>query len=55
MLDHVLRLVPRAQHVPTEGEDRRAVPLKGHLERGLVAGPDLLNQPIVAGEGEQPP
>jgi hypothetical protein len=31
------------------------VPLEGDLEGGLVAEPDLLNQALVAGKGEQPP
>ena len=53
-LNGVLRFLLRAEHVAAEAEDRAAVALERDLERGLVARPDLVHQPLVAGEGEQP-
>jgi hypothetical protein len=55
VLDSVLGLVARAEHVAAEGEDAAVVAVVGHLERDLVAAPDLLDQSLVAEGGEKAP
>ena len=48
LLERVLGLVARAEHVAAEGEDAGVVAVVEHLERGLVPAPELLDQPLVA-------
>jgi hypothetical protein len=54
VLHGVLCLLTRAEHVAAEREDARAVALECDLEGQLVPMPDLLDEPLVAGEREQP-
>ena len=53
VLDGVLGLLARTEHVPAEAEDAGAVALEDDLEGELVTAPDLLDEPLVAREGEQ--
>ena len=55
MLDGVLGLLLRSEHVAAEAEDGRRVALEGDLEGGLAAALDLLYEPLVAREPEQAP
>ena len=54
VLDRVLSLLARAEHVTAETEDAGAVPLEDDLEGKLVPAADLLHEPFVARKGEQP-
>src|SRR5215207_1057071 len=54
VLNRVLSLLARAEHVAAEGQDAAAVALESDLEGQLVPAADLLHQPFVAGKGEQP-
>ena len=54
MLDRVLGLLARAEHVTAEAEDGAAVAFEGDLEGQLVPAADLLHQPFVAGKRQQP-
>jgi hypothetical protein len=54
VLNGVLRLVRRPEHVPAEAEDRGAVALERDLESELVAVPHLLDEPVVAAQRQQP-
>jgi hypothetical protein len=54
VLNDVLGLLTRAEHVAAESQDPRAVTLERHLEGELVAAPDLLDEAVVARKGEQP-
>src|SRR5829696_8411142 len=54
VLNRVLGLLARAEHVAAEGQDAAAVALESDLEGQLVPAADLLHQPFVAGKGEQP-
>ena len=54
MLNGVLGLLARPEHVAAEAQDPGAVALEDHLEGELVAAPDLLDEAVVAGKGEQP-
>ena len=53
VLHGVLGLLRRAEHVAAEGEYGRSIALEGHLKSRIVAAPDLLDQPLVAGQPEQ--
>ena len=48
LLECVLGLVARAEHVAAEREDRRVMAVVEHLERRVVAAPELLDEPLVA-------
>jgi hypothetical protein len=54
VLHGVLCLLGRAEHVAAEAEDAGAVALECHLEGQLAPAADLLDQPFVARQGEQP-
>ncbi len=55
VLDGVLGLLARAEHVAAEGQDPRAVALEGDLEGRVAAAPDLGDEPVVASEAQQAP
>jgi len=50
LLQHVLGVLPRAQHVAAEGQEARAIALDERLEGGLVAYANELYQTLVAVE-----
>jgi hypothetical protein len=53
LLEHVLRVLGRAEHVPAERQQPRLVALNQGLERGLVAAARQRDQPLVALKPEQ--
>ena len=53
-LDGVLGLLSRGEHVATKGQQARRIALEEHLERRLVAAADLLDEPVVGDQREQP-
>jgi hypothetical protein len=55
LLDGVLSLLARAEHVRAEAEDARSIPLEAHLEGGFVAASHLLHERVVTGKPEQAP
>ena len=55
LLESVLRLVAGAEHVPAVREDGRVVAVVEHLERSLVAAPELGDQALVAERAEELP
>src|SRR6185436_4440842 len=53
VLERVLGLLARAEHVPAEAEDRAVVAVEERLEGGLVAGAHERHETLVAREAEQ--
>ena len=53
LLEHVLGVLGRAQHVAAEGEQPRVVALEQDLEGVLVAVADQRDEPLVALQLEQ--
>jgi hypothetical protein len=54
LLEGVLRLLVRAQHVAAEAEQRPVVAVVDRLERLLVAAPQRGHQPFIRGGTQQP-
>ena len=54
VLDGVLGLLGRADHVAAEREDPAVMAVVDGLERGLGAGTDQLDELVVGGEAQQP-
>ena len=52
-LQGVLGLLSGAEHVPGEGQQSRGVALEEDREGLLVAPADLLDKPLVRGQGQQ--
>ena len=53
LLEHVLGVLARAQHVPAESEQPLLVARDEGLERRLLAGAGECDQPLVAGQPQQ--
>jgi hypothetical protein len=53
VLDGVLRLLVRAEHVAAEAEDAAVVAVEDDLEGGLVAAPDPFDESLVGQPRQQ--
>ena len=53
VLEGVLRLLARAEHVPAEAEEPVVVAVVDRLERALVAPPQRGDEPLVGGATAQ--
>jgi hypothetical protein len=53
VLDGVLGLLERSEHVPAETEEPGSVTLECDLEGGLVAAPNLLDERLVASQSQE--
>ena len=53
LLEHVLGVLARAEHVPAEGEQARLVAGDERLEGGLVAAPGQRDEPLVGLQPQQ--
>ena len=54
VLDRVLGLLDRAEHVPAEAEHAAVVAVEDRLERRLGAAAQQLDEPLVGREPQQP-